>query len=94
VTASGPDVGAKSQWIADAHAYVLAGDIRMVVWFNEDKETDWMVFGGSSGDGAYVGDGVYRPSSLAERFPVWQIAGAVLLVTFIMAEAIFVVRLL
>jgi len=94
VTASGPDVGAKSQWIADAHAYVLAGDIRMVVWFNEDKETDWMVFGGSSGDGAYVGDGVYRPSSLAERFPVWQIAGAVLLVTFIMAEAVFVVRLL
>jgi hypothetical protein len=26
----------------------------MLVWFNEDKETDWAVFGGSNGDGTYV----------------------------------------
>lgn len=52
-TTSGPNVAAKSQWIADFYAYVAANDVKMVVWFNEDKETDWAVFGGSNGDGSY-----------------------------------------
>ena len=25
----------------------------MIVWFNEDKETDWAVFGGTNGDETY-----------------------------------------
>ena len=25
----------------------------MIVWFNEDKESDWAVFGGTNGDDTY-----------------------------------------
>jgi hypothetical protein len=33
----------------------------MVAWFNEDKETDWAVFGGGEGDSTYTtGDRDYR----------------------------------
>lgn len=54
-TPGGPDVAAKSRWITDFFAYATsaAADARMVVWFNEDKETDWAVFGGSNGDQTY-----------------------------------------
>lgn len=52
-TAAGASVAAKSQWITDVFAYVQANGIRMVCWFNADKETDWAVFGGSLGDGTY-----------------------------------------
>ena len=54
-TTTGVSVPAKSQWIADLFSYVLTNDIRMVAWFNEDKETDWAVFGGGNGDGSYKG---------------------------------------
>ena len=49
------DVAAKSQWITQFFAYAtsVATDARMVVWFNEDKETDWAVFGGVNGDEVY-----------------------------------------
>jgi beta-mannanase len=49
----GPSVAAKSQWITQFFAYVPTIDARMVVWFNEDKETDWSVFGGAQGDETY-----------------------------------------
>ena len=49
-TSTGINVAAKSQWIRDMLGYALAQDVKMVVWFNEAKETDWKVFGGFSGD--------------------------------------------
>jgi hypothetical protein len=52
-TAAGGSVPAKSQWITDVFEWALQNGIKMVCWFNEDKETDWAVFGGSRGDGTY-----------------------------------------
>lgn len=52
--ATGRNINAKSQWISDLYSYVKDNDIRMVVWFNEDKETDWAVFGGTYGDSQFV----------------------------------------
>lgn len=46
-------IAAKSQWTMDAMNYAAANGIRMVCWFNEDKETDWAIFGGSRGDGQF-----------------------------------------
>ena len=47
-TATRVDVAAKSLWITQLFSYAtdLATGARMIVWFNEDKETDWAVFGG------------------------------------------------
>jgi beta-mannanase len=56
-TADGASVAAKAQWITDLFAYVTTKDIRLVAWFNEDKETDWAVFGGANGDGTYDDEG-------------------------------------
>ena len=49
------DVAAKSLWITQLFAYATESTTgaRMIVWFNEDKETDWAVFGGSNGDETY-----------------------------------------
>jgi hypothetical protein len=57
------DVAAKSLWITDLFGYAAAytTDARMIVWFNEDKETDWAVFGGTNGDETYrVGRTSYK----------------------------------
>lgn len=49
------DVAAKSLWITQLFAYATASTTgaRMIIWFNEDKEADWAVFGGSNGDETY-----------------------------------------
>jgi len=49
------DVAAKSLWITQLFAYATAPatGARMIVWFNEDKEADWAVFGGANGDETY-----------------------------------------
>lgn len=51
------DVAAKSLWITQLFGYATgsATGARMIVWFNEDKETDWAVFGGANGDETYRG---------------------------------------
>lgn len=49
-TATGSALAAKGAWVADLYAWLPANGVRMVVWFDEDKETDWAVFGGSGGD--------------------------------------------
>jgi len=60
-TTSGGSVALKSQWIKDVFQYTADRDIRMVCWFNEDKETDWAVFGGAAGDGQFkFGRTTYR----------------------------------
>ena len=52
LTASGASLAYKSQWATELFDYARTAQARMVVWFNEDKETDWAVFGGAKGDGA------------------------------------------
>ena len=49
-TAAGADLAGKSAWVTELYAWLPANGVRMVVWFNTDKETDWAVFGGSAGD--------------------------------------------
>lgn len=53
-TTLGTSVAAKSQWITDFYSYVVSHNARMVSWFNSDKETDWAIFGGSTGDSTYA----------------------------------------
>lgn len=53
LTSSGSSVKAKSEWIAAAFNYILAQNIKMVVWFNQDKEADWATFGGAKGNSTF-----------------------------------------
>jgi beta-mannanase len=53
LTSSGNNTKAKSQWIGEAFQYALAENIKMVIWFNKDKETDWAAFGGVKGDSTF-----------------------------------------
>lgn len=63
-TTAGTDVSLKSQWIGAFYGYALSQGIGMICWFNEDKETDWAVFGGSNGDGTFkFGRTAYRTYS-------------------------------
>jgi len=54
VVAHGPPVNhnhtAKWIWVSQLYSYVQDRDIRMVVYFNIDKETDWGIYGYSTGD--------------------------------------------
>ena len=43
------DAERKNEWIIDAFDYLHEEDIRMALWFNLVKETDWSVFGGEYG---------------------------------------------
>lgn len=52
-TTAGGGVSGKGQWISDAFSYFDAQNVKMIVWFNDDKETDWAVFGGALGDGTF-----------------------------------------
>ena len=52
-TSQGIDIAAKSGWIIEAFKYILSRDIKMVVWFNEAKETDWAIFAGPTGDSTF-----------------------------------------
>ncbi|MGH9035375.1 MAG: glycoside hydrolase family 26 protein [Acidimicrobiia bacterium] len=52
-TPAGASPAAKSQWVTGLFDYAVAAQARMVVWFNQDKETEWAVFGGARGDGVF-----------------------------------------
>lgn len=52
-TVTGTNVALKSQWIGAFYSYALSSGVGMVCWFNQDKETDWAVFGGANGDGSF-----------------------------------------
>ena len=45
----GHDPAKKDAWIRDTFEYVAERNVRMALWFNHEKETDWAVFGGSRG---------------------------------------------
>ena len=48
-TGDGHDPARKDEWIADAYAFFKRADVRMTLWFNNDKETDWAVFNAERG---------------------------------------------
>ena len=52
-TTAGGGMNGKSRWITDAFNYFAMANVKMVVSFNEDKETDWAIFGNMSGDSTY-----------------------------------------
>lgn len=45
----GIDNFGKNTWIEQFSQYIQDADIRMIAWFNEDKEADWQVFDGENG---------------------------------------------
>ena len=50
--------GNKASWITDAYATQLPQHfphLRAVIWFNEDKETDWRIESSSSAQNAFAG---------------------------------------
>lgn len=51
---AGTDITAKTQWLTDTFNYAIAQNINMIIYFNEDKETDWAVFGGTRGDSSFT----------------------------------------
>lgn len=57
LTARGDDAEAKGQWIADLFAWVRSQPIRMICWYNVDREAEFAVFGGVGGDTAVQVDG-------------------------------------
>lgn len=49
------NVGAKGQWIVEMFDYLsVKPQIKMLCYFNIDKETDWAIFGGGRGDSTYT----------------------------------------
>lgn len=49
MTSSGYTPERKDKWIRNAFEYFDSKGIEMWCWFNEDKETDWAIFGGARG---------------------------------------------
>jgi mannan endo-1,4-beta-mannosidase len=49
-TSNNLGISGKSQWITSVFQYAENNTIKMVTWFNADKETDWAIFGGVNGE--------------------------------------------
>ncbi len=58
-TTNGIDNEAKETWITQLTSYLKDADIRMIAWFNEDKETNWQIFAGQQGAAQTDGIKVY-----------------------------------
>jgi mannan endo-1,4-beta-mannosidase len=58
LTADGSDPGRKADWLRAALDY-FDGRVQLYCWFNEDKETDWAVFGGRNGTDSTDGYACY-----------------------------------
>lgn len=66
-TAGGHDPRKKAAWIRDAYEYFDDAGVGMACWFNEDKETDWAVFGGERGTDSITVEGVRYETYSAYR---------------------------
>jgi mannan endo-1,4-beta-mannosidase len=68
LTADGSDPVRKADWLREAIDY-FDDRVGLCCWFNEDKETDWAVFGGRNGTDSTDGYAYYRAyrESMAER---------------------------
>lgn len=53
LTSAGPSVAQKSAWVTALFGWATTNGVGMLCWFNTDKETDWGVFDGASGDESY-----------------------------------------
>ena len=58
-TTTGINAAAKDAWITQLASYVKTNNIRMIAWFNEDKETNWSMFAGQYGATQENGFNVY-----------------------------------
>ncbi len=58
-TTNSKAVADKNLWITSMFDYAYANNIKMINWFNEDKETDWAIFGGGAGDTTFEGYKAY-----------------------------------
>ena len=58
-TTSGIDTTAKQTWISQLADYLKDADIRMVSWFNEDKEANWQMYAGLYGSEQVEGVNVF-----------------------------------
>jgi mannan endo-1,4-beta-mannosidase len=68
------DVVAKGQWITDFFTKVVNNcNVKMVVWFDEDKSRDWTVFGGENGDGTFL---LPSTNTLTNTYSTYQTAVA------------------
>ncbi|EMA44011.1 glycoside hydrolase family 26 protein [Halococcus saccharolyticus] len=56
LTANGHDPARKAAWIRAAYGYLDDAGVALACWFNEDKETDWAVFGGERGTERVAGE--------------------------------------
>lgn len=58
-TSSGVSSTLKDNWISQLSTYLQEADIRLVSWFNQDKETNWQLFAGQYGTTQADGLNVY-----------------------------------
>ncbi len=77
LTTSGDDAQAKAQWITELFAWVRTQPIRMVCWYNIDRDAEFAVFGGIGGDATVRIDGrdVRVFTAYAEAVRAWVPAG-------------------
>lgn len=57
LTLNGEDIAAKNRWITELFALVRTAPVRMVCWYNVDRDADFAVFGGAAGDEVVPIDG-------------------------------------
>ncbi len=69
-----PNVAEKERWVSEFFQWARDNDLRMVCWFNNDKECDWEVFGGRTGSGRFEGHHVYN--AFREAIGASHVAGA------------------
>ncbi len=50
LNATGTDINGKSLFLQQVFSHATQNGFNQLVWFNEDKEQDWAVFGGRLGD--------------------------------------------
>lgn len=50
LTTNGDEPAAKGQWITDLFAWVRTQPVRMVCWYNVDRDAEFAVFGGVQGE--------------------------------------------
>ncbi len=77
LTARGDDAQAKGEWIAALFAWVKTQPIRMVCWYNIDRDAEFAVFGGVKGDQALKVSGRTLQVYSAYRSAVQSIGPAV-----------------
>jgi mannan endo-1,4-beta-mannosidase len=79
LTTRGDDAEAKGQWIAEFFAWVRTQPIRMVCWYNIDRDAEFAVFGGIGGDATVRVEGrdVRVFTAYAEAVRAWVPAASV-----------------